>query len=602
VNKNKCKLIGVAAFMCLLGCGGGITADTILYNGNIITVDSDFTIAEAVAIAGGKILRVGDNDDIRKLASGTTKQIDLEGKTVTTGFIDTHPHMIHVGSRIDTNLSLVGVGSVAEMKERIAKEVESTPEGDWIFTTSIGGPPEVRDLPGALKEGRWPNRADLDEAAPDNPVYIPTPWGGPKPAVLDSQALSIMGITKDTPTFDKGIQIVKDDETGEPTGLIIGMHAYNWNPYYYGKISGFAPKFPVEKLADGLERHIQDFNSRGLTAVYESHRVTEENVATVKTLLDNDRLNIRMKLALEVGGAQWQPAEQIDSWFKALKSKHEDASFVAEGEDFLALDGGDKVQMLGATLSSDGPISFGRAMLNVPYVDMEGRPGSEKLPISVERIKEVSLLAAKNDIRMNFPVGGDRMADAVLEALEDVNEVYPLQGKNWVLVHAAYMTKERLQRMKALGLHHTSNSNSEYKLTKARYEEIYGELAEERAAIYTPWRWILDSGVPAAHSTDNVFAYPMFSLWQALTRGSEAAGESLMSPGKKITREEGIRLQTIHAAKILMWDDEIGSIEAGKLADLVILDTDILTCPQDDIKATRVLATLLGGELVHGSL
>jgi len=113
---------------------------------------------------------------------------------------------------------------------------------------------------------------------------------------------------------------------------------------------------------------------------------------------------------------------------------------------------------------------------------------------------------------------------------------------------------------------------------------------------------LLDADITAAQSTDNVFADPMFTLWQSLKRATEEPGETLMSPGKKITREEGIRLQTINGAKILFWDDEIGSIESGKFADLVVLDTDILTCHLDDIKEAKVLATFLNGELVHGSL
>ena len=574
----------LAAIVLLMIATTGFAADTILYNGKIVTVDSDFTIAEAVAIADGRILQVGSNSDVRQLAGPETRQIDLAGKTVTPGFVDTHPHMIHVGSGA-ANVVLANVKSIADILDKIAKRVASTPEGEWIFASSIGNPRNVRDLPDSLEEQRWPTRYDLDKVAPVHPVYIATPWGGPKPAVLNSRALELMGITADTPEFDNGIQIVRDEASGEPNGLILGMHAYNWNPYY-AKISGFAPRHPVATLAEGVERHISAFNSRGLTAVYESHYVTDTNIETVRYLLDNDRLNIRLKLAPELRGAQWQPASAIEAWLSNLNESP-------------AIPNGDKVQMLGATLSSDGPISFGKAMMTVPYWNMDGEPASTKLPLTAEQITNAMRLAAKHDIRMNFPVGGDRMADTVLDALEDVNDVYPLKGRNWLIAHTPYMTRERLERIEKLGLDVTANSNGEYTMTRTIYDLTFKDLADNMVSINTPWRWLLDSGVVAAQSTDNVFAYPMFTLWQSLKRATEAPGETLMSPGKTISREEGLRLQTINGARILQWDDEIGSIEGGKFADLVVLDTDILTCELDDIRDARVLATYLGGELVY---
>ena len=599
------KVISILAGL-ILWVAHSYAADLILYNGNIITVDEKFSIAQAVAIADGRILQVGKDRNIRKLADESTTLIDLQGKTVTPGFIDTHPHMIHVGSGAAA-VYLGRVESIEDIKQKIAERVERLRPGRWIFTTSIGNPRGVRELPGSLAENRWPTRHDLDEVAPENPVYIPTPWGGPKPAILNSKALELMKISKETPTLDKGIEIIKDEETGEPTGVIYGMHAYNWNPYF-SQISKFAPRYPVPRMAEGVERHIKNLNSRGMTAVYESHFLTEANVQTIQYLLDRDRLNMRIKLSLELVGVQWKPPNVIEDWVMVLKGKETDPTVGTRegrrslGTEILTIASSDKVKMLGATLSSDGPTSFGKAMMNVPYWNMDGDPASEKLPVTVEQITKAAMIAAKYDLRMNFPVGGDRMADAVLEALEEVNKTYPLQGKNWLIAHTPYMSTERIQRIKDLGLNVTANSNSEYKMTKAIYEETFRDLADEMSFSNTPWRWILDAGIKAAQSTDNVFADPMFTLWQAMTRSTEESGENLMTRAKKITREEGIRLQTINGAEILMWDEEIGSIEAGKFADITILDTDILSCPVDDIKETKVLVTILGGEPVHGTL
>lgn len=590
----------------LLAVCNSYAADTILYNAKIATVDSEFSIAEAVAIEDGRILQVGDNNEILKLASTSTTLVDMGGKSIFPGFIDTHPHMVHVGSG-HAVVSLFGASSVKKIQQRIAERVGTSPEGQWIFTTSIGNPRGVRKLPRLLKEQRWPTRYDLDEVAPDNPVYIPTSWGGPTPAILNSKALELMGISAETPTFDKGIEIVKDEDSGEPTGQIIGMYAYNWNPYY-AKITGFAPKYAVSILADGVEAQVQKLNSLGVTAVYESHFLTPTNIETIQYLLDHDRLNMRMKLAPELVGAQWKPAEAIEAWVSVLKSKESDSSpgerkdKQSSSTEVVTIANGDMVQMLGTTLSSDGPISFGKAMMNVPYWNMLGEPASTELPLSVETISNVAMIAAKHDLRMTFPVGGDRMADTVLDALEIVNEEYPLDGKNWILGHTPYMTQERLRRVRNLGLNITANSNSEYKLTKNLYELTFRDQAEAMAYINTPWRWILDAGVTAAQSTDNVFADPMFTLWQSLKRATEAPGESLLTDSKKISREEAVRLHTMGGARVMLWEHELGSVEAGKFADLVVLDTDILSCPLDEIRNTKVLATLVGGRIVHGEL
>lgn len=592
--------------LLFLGVCNSYATDIVLYNGKIVTVDDDFTIAEAVAITDGKIVWVGGNNETRQLADENTVLVDLEGKSVFPGFIDTHPHMIHVGSA-RAAVFLYDVHSVADIKQRIADRVERIRGGRWIFATSIGSPRNAKDLPGILKEKRWPTRHDLDEVAPDNPVYIPTSWGGPTPAILNSKALSLMGISADTPVFDKGIEIIREEATGKPNGLILDMHAFNPTPYF-SQISRFAPRRPIPRLAKGVEAHIQILNSRGVTAVYESHFLTETNISTIQYLLDRDRLNMRMKLALELVGVQWKTPQIIEDWVRVVKGKETDPTVGTRqgrrslGIDILTIASGDKVKMLGATLSSDGPVSFGKAIMTVPYWDLEGRPASTELPLSADRIAEVAMIAAKHDLRMIFPVGGDRMADAVIEALENVNEVYPLKDKSWIIAHTPYMTKERLQRIRNLGLHVTANSNAEYKLTKAVYDSTFRDAATEMASVNTPWRWILDSGITAAQGTNNVFADPMFTLWQSLKRATEEPGENLMSAGKKMTREEGIRLQTIDGARVLMWEDEIGSIETGKFADLVLLDTDILTCPLDDIRDTKVLATLLSGQVVHGSL
>ncbi|MBW2610155.1 MAG: amidohydrolase [Deltaproteobacteria bacterium] len=556
--------------------------DTIVYNGKIVTVDNKFSIAEAVAIHDGKFLKVGSNAEVRALAGKGTKEIDLKGKMVVPGFIDTHPHMLHVGSGRYTSLSLQGVYSIEEIKRRIADEVKKLKPGEWVKAASIGGPPPALELPGALKEKRWPTRWDLDEVAPNNPVYIPTPWACPHPAILNSAGLKLLGINKKTPSKHRGITIEKD-KNGEPNGRLHGIHWYNWNPYLM-KIGSLLPKYPNELKIKGLREHINKFNSDGVTAVYESHYMYPEYLELIKEMHAKGDLTMRIYYTEE--SSPWMPAKIIEKWMKEMPHA------MGRGS------GNDMIMIGGATVSNDGPTSFGLALINKPYFDAFGRPAKAGLHLSEKEIKKVALAGAKHNIRMNFCVGGDKSTEMTLNALEEVNKEIPIKDRLWVIQHIPYPSKKSIERCENLGLAVTTCSSWDYGRGKEWFKRTFGDNADYYCERTAPFRWFLDAGVIAAQGTDNKEPRPMFTIWQSLKRVAGEDGESVMTPSKKITREEAIRLHTINGAKVMVWDDKLGSIEEGKLADLVILDNDILECPLDEIKDTKVLTTMLGGKVI----
>jgi predicted amidohydrolase YtcJ len=210
-------------------------------------------------------------------------------------------------------------------------------------------------------------------------------------------------------------------------------------------------------------------------------------------------------------------------------------------------------------------------------------------------LKEIALLAAKNNLRMNIQVGGDRANDIALEAYEAVDKVISIKDRRWVLQHIQHPSWENIERCRELGIAITTVSNFEFSKGAETYVNRLGGDYCERAIPLRRW---LDAGVLAAQSTDGANIKPMFTLWNSLKRVDGRTGESLMTPNKEITREEALRLYTINGARVLFWEDKIGSIEAGKFADLVILDKDILTCPVDEIKETKVLMTMIGGDVV----
>jgi predicted amidohydrolase YtcJ len=258
--------------------------------------------------------------------------------------------------------------------------------------------------------------------------------------------------------------------------------------------------------------------------------------------------------------------------------------------------GDDQLKISGVTVSIDGPSQLGVSVMNKPYLDPYGNETTGVQQIETDKLKEICLLAAKYNIRMNVEVGGDKATDIALEAYEEVNKEINIKDRSWVLQHIQHPSMDHIEKCRELGVAVTTASNFEYSKGEETYVKRLGGDYCERAIPLRRW---LDARVLVSQSTDGAHYQPMFTIWNSLKRIDGRTGKSLMTPDKEITREEAIRLYTINGAKVLFWEDKLGSIEEGKLADLVVLENDILTCPLDEIKETSVLMTMVGGKIVH---
>jgi len=561
---------------------GGKGPDIVFFNGKVATVDENFSIAEALAIRDGRFQKVGSSSEIRALSDSNTEELDLKGKTVCPGFIDTHPHMIHAGMGRASYLPLMGLRSIEDVKKRISNKASQTPAGEWIVTTPVGDRPDYFHLPESLKEKRWPTRWDLDEVSPNNPVYITAPlvWA-PHPAIVNSVALKILGITKDTLSEEKGAIIIKDERTGEPNGQLDRMHLWNYGTIFW-KLMGIIEKPGLEETLNGLKAAIKDFNSSGVTTSYEGHVTTADHFFLCRELWSRNELNMRIYFAYEVDKNKSLP--EIEEWMKNLAH--------ATGRGF----GDDRLKISGVTVSIDGPSQLGVSVMNKPYLDPYGDETAGVQQIETDKLKEVCLLAAKYNLRMNVQVGGDKATDIALEAYEEVNKQISIRERSWVLQHIQHPSADNIEKCRELGVAVTTVSNFEYSKGEETYVNRLGGDYCERAIPFRRW---LDAGVLVSQSTDGAHYEPMFTIWNSLKRIDGRTGKSLMTPDKEITREEATRLYTINGAKVLFWEDKLGSIEEGKLADLVILENDILTCPVDEIKDTPVLMTMVGGKVVY---
>ena len=545
-------------------------------------MDKDFGIEEAVAIKGDRFAAIGSTKEVLALAGLSTEKIDLGGKTVVPGFIDTHPHLAHAGPR-SKGLSLKGLRSIEEIKQVIKAGAERMPPGLWIITSPIGDPPYFFDVPAMLKEKRYPNRWELDEVAPSHPVYITAPvCRVPNAAIFNSKALELVGVSKETPSEQMSVKIEKDLSTGEPTGVIYGMSPiYNMSPFFQ-RLMSILPPMPYGMKIDGMSNLIDLYIASGITSVYEAHYASFEELKMYMDLWSREILRLRSCFVYEVDTTR--PMEEIEARLKEL--------IHATGSGF----GDDHLKIGGICVSLDGPIWHGLAYMRKPYKDPYGRMTQGLQLCPTDKLKRIAFLAAENDLRMHTCFGGDKAFDLALQVYEEVDRKISIRDKRWVVEHCIIAHQDQIDQCKELGLTVTTCTNFLWGKGIEVFEERMGKEVPYEVLPVRKW---LDSGVPVAQSTDYGPYVPMFTFWQSLVRVGGLTGKSFLTPEQKISRQEALRIYTNNGARAMFWEDRLGSIEAGKLADMVVLGEDILTCEEDRIRDIPVEMTLIGGKIEY---
>ncbi|MFD3404607.1 amidohydrolase [Kribbella sp. NPDC058693] len=536
---------------------------TVYLNANVVTVDGDFSIAEAFAVSDGRFVAVGTNEEVAQLDGPV---VDLGGRTVLPGFIDAHAHTVHLALDGLADPNLAGLTSVAAITERIGAVAAAAEPGAWIVTSSIGEPPDYFGLPEGLAEGRWPTRADLDAVAPDNPVHIPTPPFWPHPAILNTRALELLGVTRDTP--DQPDLRIERDESGEPTGVIHGLIFYNARNPLVQRLFSLLPATSREDRRDAIAAALERNLANGLTTIYEGHG----NNPSVLEASDRPACRVVGTYEVPVGRVN------VTDWLTTVG----DAAGEGTGDDHL--------RIRGVTVSLDAPMHFGGAMMSEPFLDPHGELGNGSSVLSTAELAELARLAVRNDLRLNVLATGDAACEIAVSALETVHRETPLTSRAWVVQHFHHVTQDQIARLAAMGVVAQVCAGVDY----GRGETYVNRLPSDQWEHVTPVRWWLDAGVPTALASDGAHP-PLFHLWAALTRTDGRSRRSLLTPAKTISRAEAIRGWTADAAIVLGVGDRLGSIEPGKLADFVVLDRDILTCPVDEIREATVLRTVLAG-------
>jgi predicted amidohydrolase YtcJ len=525
-------------------------ADTILVNGHIVTVDAQFSIAQALAITNGKFTAVGADADIRKLAGPQTTVIDLKGQTVTPGLADDHLHDAGGGPGVD----LSRARSITDVVAAVSARVKSSRPGDVIVSNSDWHEAQ-------LKEHRLPYRKDLDAVSPDNPVVLVR---GGHEYILNSAALEKWNVTKATAQLPGGR--ISRDARGELNGELIDR-AKSLVRLPAG------PRLTIEALQDQHRK----LNAAGLTSI----RYPGASVEQYRLLQEMERrgiLTMRVSQLLRFPSADSAAAMREAIAASGVKPDEGD-EWVRIGGMKMAVDGG-----------------FEGGWMRQPYAEPWGEGGSFRGVNTMPQDKYTDVVKELNRLgwRVATHAVGDAAIDEVIAAYEAANAEKSIAGKRWSLEHGFIPQADQFPRMKKLDL--VISAQDHLYLAGPSLVAYWGPA---RAARTTPVREYLDRGFMVAGGTDSaVVPYPpLWVIYHFVTRDTISGG--VLGADQKITRREALQLETINNAYLTFEEKTKGSIEPGKLADLIVLPEDILACPEKHIEQMQVSMTMVGGKIVY---
>lgn len=569
----------------------GLGADAlILSGGSIHTMDPDLGSVEALGIAGGRITSAGPAEMVAREVGASAQKIDLGGRTVLPGLIDTHPHLLHFAALAEPLVDITDVTTHGEIVERIQARARATPPGEWIMTTPVGEPHffvtrSWRDL----VEGRLPDRQILDRATGDHPVMIQA-WAPVTPNVIafNTMALAQLGLDRATPP-QVGHVFIEKDAQKNPTGILTGsVTNYYSDDSFNESLWSKIPFLQVDGVIPATVRAMAQYNAQGVTAVYENHGMEAPFIDAYRYLRSADQLTVRVAVAQEAEsyGMPWSSPKPLVDFVR-------DAELAAEN---IELDD-DMFRFVGMSFMRDGSCWPGTIRMREPYIGPYGDLTEGKEFITKDRAALTMQICATCSMRLNTVVMGTHAHEENLEQLEAAAELFDVPSLAWVLVHAWFVEPEQARRYKQLGMDVTTSMA----FTWGKAKLFRSRMKPNALADLVPLRRLLDNGLVVGAGSDWGPKSAFKQIELALTHEVAGSHEPNLGAAQRVTREEALAMWTRDAAHILRWDD-IGSLTPGKQADLAIVDRDPLTCEVEEIGETVVEATLLSGQLLHGEL
>lgn len=561
-------------------------ADLVLLNGNLITVDPSFSIAQAAAVADGRFLAVGRNEEVRPLIGDRTRVVDLGGRTVLPGIVDSHCHPGSFGAYRPPMALDVGqeeAGSIKEIAALVAAYAAKLEPGEWVFGRGW-------DL-GVLAESvadpeRWPTKADLDPVSPDHPVAL-VDFSGHNMWV-NSLALKLAGITDQGPAVEGG-EIKRYPASGSPTGMLLEWSAR-------GLVDKIIPLFSRDEKIQTLKSAIAGFNSYGITSLTDAcvgpggealarGMWGSETLDLYRELSLAGELNARLNVLLLLGDngcvrlrdvveglAVWQPPQGLDP---------------------------DWVRQAGIKVFADGVPITKTAWMHEEYVG--GGRGDLVIPgpSEAERVAELQAIIAeghKHGYQVAVHACGDAAIDASVEGFLQALAEKPGGDLRHYIIHGDFISAGTAKKL----AEHDLGLTMQPRIKTLISDQEEGVVGPERAAYEWPLRTALDAGLNLGASSDAPVQLPDWrkGIVSAVLRKADGSGR-VSGPEERISVAEAITAYTLGSAWLEHAETDKGSLEPGKLADMCVLDLDILNVQVERIAEARVLATLVHGRVVY---
>ena len=551
-------------------------ADLIVHHAKVVTVDPQFRIVEAIAVRGERIVAVGEDKEILKLAGPKTKVFDLEGRTVLPGLMDSHTHPTGA-AMYEFDHPVPEMETIADVLKYIEQRAKLADEGDWITISQV--------FVTRLRDQRFPNRTELDQVAPKNPVLFAT---GPDGAV-NSLALTLSGIDKDFKITDgQPGYLERDPKTGELTGILRSCTRLV-------KTNSNSKSASEAERLDRLKQMLAAYNAVGLTTISDRN-AADDTIALLQKLQAQDSLTCRVFFSYAVNAQ-----DSLDKIEQRLKKAAEHPLHTKN----------DWLWLRGVKCFLDGGMLTGSAYMREPWgvstiygiTDAEYR-GLQYIP--AEKLKAIARLSFDNGFQFTAHSVGDGAVHALIEAYESINRDLPLRDHRPCITHCNFMSREAIDRMKAIGI----VADLQPAWLRLDGATLLKQFGERRTEYFQPYKSLADSGVIVGGGSDHMQKFgslrsinpynPFLGMWIALTRQPRWA-EQPLHPEQRITREQALRLYTINNAFLMFAENDKGSLEAGKLADFIVLDRDYMTCPVAEVADIEVRQTFVGGRPVYAS-
>jgi predicted amidohydrolase YtcJ len=547
--------------------------DLIVFDGKVVTVDSGFSVQQAMAIESNRIVAVGRNDEIVKLKTDKTEMLDLNGKMVLPGLFDSHVHPVGA-AMIEYDHPIPDMETVQDVLNYFQSRAEALEDGQWIVLQQV--------FITRLREQRYPTRAELDQAAPKNPAVFRT---GPD-ASVNTLALQLSGIDKDFRVTDGGTGYAeKDPKTGEPTGILRNLSRYL-------KIRDPGRKATDRDRYGRLLTLFKDYSSVGITAIGDGD--TEQgDLDLYQQMLDRGELPLRICSQFHVDTIG--PLEQIEDNIRKVAQNP-------------LRRGGPMLRIIGVKTYLDGGMLTGSAYMSKPWgvsktyaIDDPNYRGVLFIPR--ERLIPIVRTATECGLQFTAHTVGDGAVETLLDAYEEVNKTIPIRDVRHCITHSNFMSRASVEKAARLHVFPLVQPAWLYLDTRT----LVGHFGYDRLRWFQPLKSLFEAGVLPAGGSDhmqkigslrsNNFYDPFLAMWTAVTRRARWY-EGQLHPEEALSREQVIRFYTINCARALFQDQYVGSLEKGKLADFIVLDTDLLACPPDAIRSAKVLRTYMDSKLV----